>query len=754
METEESSQAHFQNLEEDSGSAYEDSDEEQASSSQNEVDEEHRAAPPSRTKPLTARDRSGGRASIRRDLSTYQHTSPSISRSRDTSLPSQRDELRLGASDWAATFEAPESPTDIRLVPRHEVVSKRRAVKPPSQIRAKRLKSWYSPQYRDLLNLDIYDTVSKSVTDFQKSLQESQIGCSIWNPKEKDVFFSAVSRLGRDNVRGIAARIETKSEMEVHEYIQLLHEGMIGQHHTQKLLDVTELSAAMDISEECCGILERAGDALASRQERAEEEVEKGKWNDLWLLNSETDNLLRRKLDRKEVEETLPAVNLFVLGNWLELSRRVFMNSNSDEGNWEDMVEEGETPAIRATAFEDFYSLAISVTKRLVSATLFCTMSRLRATGSPLVRRANVDGDDVGAAIKVLGLKANSREFWIGCSRRCNLKVFDEEWNSFMSYEEVEKSLRETRERSRSRSASRHARSVSRPLPGAFQEAIPDSESGSEDSASDEYSPSDQSVASDNEITDYSTETEAPSRKDFILRKAAAKVEAENAHEAYIEAFDNEQSRLEEQRMWTLLGQTAPFEIKDEPMDLPDPPKGNFRDDIEQANWRNHLDFRSQWEELETPVPTAKLERNRMRVSKRFMRRRKVNGRQVRSSEGSEDGDFNADSDDVNERNRQLRDDSEILQDELDGSKVQEDREEGVIGSEDERDEAHEIARDGSADRDKKRAPDELDTAHSNTFEPARPDTKRQVDYLYPASVSHSPISEDGRIKREYDSSE
>jgi RNA polymerase I-specific transcription initiation factor RRN5 len=712
METEdpENVQSGFPILDEDSGSAYEEESEaEEQGSSQDEQPQVERS---SRASSATRQRRSQSRGRRGRDPSPYQHRSESEGpKSRDSSTASQKEERRRAASEWAATFQEPQSPSDVKTISRRDRRTKRKAVKTPTQIRAKRLKSWYNNEYRELLNIDIHDAVARSVAEYREPLVTSQIGCSIWTGEEKDLFFSALSRLGRDNVRDIASRIETKSETEVQEYIQLLHEGMMqSSNERNKLLGTTDLPAAIEISEECCGVLERAGDALAARQELAEEEVEEAKWDDLWLLSSDVNKLLKRDFDRKDVKGKLPAVDLFVLGNWLELSRRVFMNSNNEDDNWEHIAEPDEEPAIRATAFEDFHSLAVSVTKRLLSTTLFCTMSRQRAMASNPIKRADVNEDDVWTATKILGLKTDSKDFWIRCARRCNLKVFDEEWNSFMSYEEAEKSLGETpRERSRSRSVSRRSRSVSRAR-SDVQKVQTDSESySSEDYGSDESMPSQESGASDGELKDYLPEggmTTSKSTKEHLLQKAKAKMEAEFSQEAYIEAFDQKQSRFKEQQLWTLLGQTAPFEIKSEPMGLPDPPKGDFRDDLmERGNWRKYVDFRSQWETLETPVPTAHFDRNRKRVSKRARRR-------MERASAQRNGD-SADSEDVEP------DDEEVPRDVVQHESEEQDGE----AEEEERDEYHLDAREEIEE-----APMNLDEDENDAYDSAQNDFEDQVE--------------------------
>lgn len=706
METEDPEAREGQSLipNEDSGSAYEESDEEGHGSSQEAEPE----VSPSRANSTTRRGRSKSRSKKTRESPHEQDNSESDGqRSRDSSTASQREDRQRAAEEWAATFQQPQSPSDIRTPIRHAAgtQSKRKAAKPPSEVRAKRLKSWYNNEYRELLNVNVHDAVARAISEDQAPVEGSQIGCSIWTTKEKDLFFTALSRLGRDNVREIAGRIISKSELEVQEYIHFLHQGMMEK--PNKLLGLTDLPAAVEISDECSALLERAGDALASRQERSEEQAEQEKWGDLWLLNETSNERLERQrkdeASSNHIELLLPAAKFFHLRNWLELSRRVFMNPETEEDNWETIAEPGEPPAIRATAFEDFHSLAVSITKRLISTTLFCTMSRQRATSARTVKQAEVHHDDVEAAVKILGLKLNTQEYWKYCAKRCNLKVFDEEWNSFMSYEEVETALRESSGLPRSRSVSRHERSVSRAaLPKVEKENMTDSPSYSEGYASDEDSlrgyQSDftNSASNSDGLTDYLTEGEATSsksRKERLLQRARAKKEAELAHEKYVEAFDWEASRCEERRLWTLLRQIAPFEIKPKPVDLPDAPKGVFRDNLaERGDWRDHVVYRSPWETLDTPVPKEHFEKNRKRVSRRAKKRMERSRYEpdvtTENSEDEDDG-VSADNSDKDE-NEDYENAEEALEREEDReNEDQEVLDEEAMDSEDDNGAAH-----------------------------------------------------------------
>lgn len=647
METEdlEVLEADFPIPDEDSGSAYHVSSDEEQSSSQ---DERHQISRPSRAASHQGRSRStrsstdGKPQDPFRTRDTPRSQSRRISPTSSTSL--QREQRQRAAAEWAANFTAPQSPSDIRTPTRHSLRSqaKRKADKLPSEVRAKRQRLYYNNEYRELLNVDIHHAVARAIPEDRTPLEESQIGSSVWTANEKDLFFSTLSRLGRDNARAIASRIGSKSEHEVQEYIRLLHQGMLDNANKNNLLDFTDLPAAFELSEECCNLLEKAAEALASRQERVEEQAEQEKWGDSWLLTADISKTLDKQrkdeAGRDEMEETLPAVNLFHLKNWLELSRRIFMNpgDSRENDNWEALAEPGETPAIRATAFNDFHSLAANITKRLISATLFCSMSRRRAKKSKAVKYAQVKPVDVEAAVKILGLNMNSKDFWVGCARRCNLKVFDDELNSYMGHEEVEQTLGPVTHRSRSRSVrSRRVRSGRRAAQTNLK-YLTHASSDSEHDGSDEdalrchesdftsISGGSEEELTDEELTDF-TESEATTsipRRERPLKRVRAKKEAQRAREKYIEEFDHEAGRSEEHRLWTLLRQTAPYNINPEPGNLSEPLKGSVRDELrETATWRQNLEYWSQWETLGRPVPGVNFERNRKRRSRRARRR-------------------------------------------------------------------------------------------------------------------------------------
>jgi hypothetical protein len=339
----------------------------------------------------------------------------------------------------------------------------------------KRARSDFNGAYLALLNKDIQEASSGLFYhggDPKSKLEaHTQVGAVVWSAAEKEVFFEAVGHLGRHDSAGIAARVGTKGDVEVRQYLMLLDAAATKRRGEAKGhgLRPVDIPAAVEISAECGVALEHAADGLSLLQERYEEGVEKERWGSRWLITAQLAQILDNRFhsrqqqtetsssraqlqeegqeevkDEKERreeqlqlqeedddndEDELPFLSFFRIRKWLELSDRVFMNSAISDGNWHAVSEEHEPPAIRATALADFHGLALSVTRRLVLATLYVAESRIRAKSlSHGIRRSRyrVRGEDVAAAVSSLGMKKDSMEFWARCARRLQLNVVDD----------------------------------------------------------------------------------------------------------------------------------------------------------------------------------------------------------------------------------------------------------------------------------------------------------------------------------------
>lgn len=489
--------------------------------------------------------------------------------------------------------------------------------------RAKRLKLYYSDDYRKLFNYTTDEIIEGTIVEDRDCLRPSQIGATNWSSEEKQIFFSALGKRGRDDVRAIAASIGTKSEMEVQVYLQLLSQATLEQHLYERhhqLLGPLDLHGAFEITHDCCEALEQAADALGVLQQKHEEKLEKQKHPSVWLLNHSVAEWVDQRLNeddegRTEIRRIVPAADLLNLKNLLQLSTNVFMNSNEPDYNWRSYAERRDTPSILYTGFWDLYNLVNSITKRLVQSSLYFAMSRLRATDSSnYMHKRAVRRRDVTAALNVLGMEANARNFWVGCARRCKLDVYHDVKRNMtddgsLGYEEVESELNlnngittdyesssdEEMEMIAHSNKTQHKRPSS-PDEAAYHRS---DQSGQESGYSSEGS---SKVESTRSILDASSE------------HGGTQLQVERDQDNYSEAFDCQASQLEEQRLWNMLGRESTLDIKLEEAELPKRPviERSRRGDL--TEWRGWMRYRSEWEKS-GPPPTSSFYRNRERGS-------------------------------------------------------------------------------------------------------------------------------------------
>lgn len=282
----------------------------------------------------------------------------------------------------------------------------------------KRNRGIFMPEYLDLLNADIDDAAALVIARDDPDFAPSQVGLTHWDPTEKRVLYESLARLGPDDVPRIAARIKTKGVLEVSAYLHLLRDTRRAQGHLDRIKPVA-MPAAVELSQACVSALEEAADDISVREEIREELDEALKWGeDRWLITPYNCHAIKRERRADKGFQLLRTRRM------LKLADRIFMNASFDESNWTSMSS--EPPAIRMTAHGDFYNLAVSVTRRLVAATMYIAESRLR-TKDPLAGPYEdaVRREDVDAAVVSLGVSANSDKFWIGCARRLRLAVVD-----------------------------------------------------------------------------------------------------------------------------------------------------------------------------------------------------------------------------------------------------------------------------------------------------------------------------------------
>ncbi|KAG8667027.1 hypothetical protein FPOAC2_12171 [Fusarium poae] len=464
----------------------------------------------------------------------------------------------------------------------------------------KRQKGVLNTDYLDLLNRDIENAAQRvcfTHDDEETALYPTQIGLTYWSLPEKKLFFEATARLGQTDLKGIAARVGTKSEIEVNHYLDVLRRArLLRQREVRRpAIEFSEIPAAVELSQQCCHALDEAADAISMRQERKEELREEGKWGECWDITPK----IALRLDKGESingSQDLQFKGLFNLHTWLRLSERVFMNSSIPSENWQHIDD--RPPSMWATTFDDFHSLAVSLTKRLVQTTLFMSMSRIRAKRElhPHTRDI-VRAQDVQAAIASLGMKPDSRQFWSKCARRLRLEVQEEPPSNDeegegepLSYEEIEDLLSLTDEDVKPIIKSEFDDDVEFSEPEALSPDFEDPPllSDEEDAAVNREA---------NEVLQFSA-ADFPEtyRKKEVLKNRIA---TERRQEKYAEERDQYANWQAENEMWDLLQKKPPIELPR----VPEPgPLQRSTMDVEGIfpigrDWRTKTKYRSEWEQ-------------------------------------------------------------------------------------------------------------------------------------------------------------
>lgn len=530
------------------------------------------------------------------------------------------------------------------------------------QLKVRHLRGYYSDSYRLLFNSVVTEASHRFTNDDYTPLAPSQVGASTWTPEEKELFFNVLAKLGRDNLPGIAAVIRSKTETEIHEYIQLLQEGLVQQHLNaphHRLVGLTEIPAASELSQPCCNSLETASDALAWYQLGWEMRQEKEKHGGLWLLDRQTANLLEGSSSEAEegvhpdvaqvenegsngeeeggqedehavvfepsIPDALPAAKLLKLSNWIELSERVFMNAGppNESDNYRSVADPGERPSITLTALNDFHTLAVSVARRLVHAVLFQTTSRLRATGGSRkgshVRKVWVRKKDVAAAATVLCMERNSKSFWAKSARRCHLAVYKGRMPTIgmpnrgqrLTYDEVEQLCGVDATFSERVSLNNPYDTVSDDLSTVLEAEGNKSSTGigwpakvsatssmidDSDTEYQEHTVDDESEDSDTDRSIHSITQETGASFKPSRDPIHPVQEERDELDEHTEQFDRLASHIAEQQLWDMLQQRPPPEIKDEGTVIQKAPATERKRAHELHNWRDWIEYESEWE--------------------------------------------------------------------------------------------------------------------------------------------------------------
>jgi len=568
----------------------------------------------------------------------------------------------------------------------------------------------FNEGYLELYNETVASAANRFDSDIPSDLPASQIGVIDWASEEKALFFAALDRLGRDDLPGISDAIGTKTIPEVRDFLLLLQDSS-AEHETTEVT-LLDIPPAAEISEECCQDLEKASEVLAWFQQTAEAEKAHERYGPNWLITPEKAKEIeetlypskRRSASRassrrssastqrkpsvdgsdpeKETSpdlqpssaailEAVPAAELLNASNFLALSTDIFMNSSASHptGNphWMDLATPlASAPSMYYTVFEDFHTLALSLTQRLIQASIFQATSRIRAQDhenikgvSPLVRR-----EDVLAAIGILRLPRNRSEKWRGVARRCGVRVYDGNGNNkrYLEWDEVESLLalpkrslagidtdldtdfegkttdtegQATSDGEFKKQASRAGRYVSgtsaepsgdepeegiepgrfrarasragTPLPTRTANPSEESEDGSDEEFVNQIeAESDEDSYSD--VIDESPEPSSPGSGSEPSPEPLSEREVDEIVEAHDQALSHE----EESRICSLVGLPLSVEVASRRSVKKEASKRLVtQQDGSKGDWRDWTEYRAEWETFDNPVPTAKLIENR-----------------------------------------------------------------------------------------------------------------------------------------------
>ncbi|KAF7195325.1 hypothetical protein HII31_03217 [Pseudocercospora fuligena] len=292
--------------------------------------------------------------------------------------------------------------------------------------------------------------------------------------------------------------------------------------------------------------------------------------------------------------------SLFRLPVLLQLMRNVFMNNGEqDHLNWhhiQPVLEDSSEPAIYKSALEDLNTIVGNLIRRLVQATIFQTMTRLRAGDSsrsdwtPLAAIREVD---VHQAVYLLNMKPNWHHYWADAVERNHLAVYSDSKKYQDGRPGKKFGYRLT------------SGEVRKELVGEFHETpdhsdhedVDDLEEDIADVMEDSDVFTDDGVPSDHSSETANSDSEAgPSRPGGRKRKRALTPRAfARSEDKYLEVMDQHHSMQEEVRLWRSLGLDPPQELSDpKPNDLEGP---RARLEPSKAKpWRDTIDYCNDWE--------------------------------------------------------------------------------------------------------------------------------------------------------------
>ncbi|KAI7230683.1 hypothetical protein KC330_g6827 [Hortaea werneckii] len=502
-------------------------------------------------------------------------------------------------------------------------------------------------QYRALLNVAIRD-VQERTYDNATPLLPSYVGASLWTTDEKEAFFAALTRFDVGDVRRLSKAVRTKSETEIQLYLQLLQEGLTEVEATAKEksdLPVSEIPAAFEVSEEFEERLDQEAQLLAAKVNDHDGERERSKYGNDWLIDEslaakiEGDVEKNEKLKIEENDEEdgqeavspskrpLSSVELLHPHAFLTLSRTLFMNAPAvSDISWHDFENESLTdPGIFHTAFDDFHSLVVNLTRRFVQAAIFQAMTRLRTSGasrSKWAPKPEVTATDVQAVMNTLHKPASWQSYWAKLPRRLGLGVYTDSKNYRdgrpgtkvgvkLTYREVEAELGIESSGIEDEAADDVSFDEDDYDSDEFTNMSDGGDRPFADDETDRLGPDD--VDEDDEIPKFdNTEMKhEPEEHDEVQltgnkRKRALSPDSfARAETEYIENLDQRASHTEEARLCDWLQISPPAKRSDRPEGQLAAPSLPRSERNPQSDWRRKLDYQAEWEYFAGGIPKS-----------------------------------------------------------------------------------------------------------------------------------------------------
>ncbi|KAI6984947.1 hypothetical protein KC332_g7365 [Hortaea werneckii] len=501
--------------------------------------------------------------------------------------------------------------------------------------------------YRALLNTAIQD-VQEQTDHNSTSLLPSYVGASLWTTDEKEAFFAALIRFEAGDVRRIANAVKTKSETEVQVYLQLLQEGLTEAEATAKgtaNLPMSEIPAAFEVSEEFEERLDQDAQLLATKVNDHDEERERSKYGNDWLIDEsfaaaieedlEKDEKLKiERNDEAEGQEAVSArrrplssVELLHPHAFLTLSRTLFMNVPAVSGtSWHGFKNESLTdPGIFHTAFDDMHSLVVSHTRRLVQAAVFQATTRLRASGasrSKWAPKPEVTATDVQAVLNTLQKPTSWQSYWAKVPRRLGLGVYTDSKDYRdgrpgtkvgvkLTYREVEAELGIESFEIEDEAADDLSPDEDDYGTDEFTDFSDEGDRSDADDETDKLGPDD--IDENDEIPKFdNTEMKHEPRENDETqltgnkrKRALSPASFARAETEYLEDLDQRASNIEEARLCEWLQISPPAKRSGRPEGQLTAPSLPRSERNLQSDWRRKLDYQAEWEYFADGIPKS-----------------------------------------------------------------------------------------------------------------------------------------------------